>query len=55
MISVARNNGWPKQVWAVTDDGIPMEAQRDGNDSYHGYAMPQDDPMADIVKRRWEA
>ena len=55
MISVVRINGWPKQVWAVADDGIAMEAQRDGNGSYHGFAMPKDDPMEDIAKRGWEA
>lgn len=55
MISITRVNGWPKQVWAVTDGGIAMEAQRDRDGSYHGYAMPLDDPMEDIVKRRWRA
>ena len=55
MISVARINGWPKQVWAVTDDGDPLEAQRERDGIYHGYSMPKEDPMADIVKRRWKA
>lgn len=55
MISEARINGWPKQVWAVTDDGYPLEAQRDRDGSYHGYAMPKEDPMADEIKEQWEA
>jgi hypothetical protein len=48
-------DGWPKNVWAVTDDGIPLEAQRDGNGSYHGYPLPPEDPMAAEVKRFWKA
>jgi len=44
---------WPKVIWAVTEDGVPLEAQRDGEGSYHGYPMPQEDPMAAAVKRRW--
>jgi hypothetical protein len=27
LISALRVNGWPKNVWAVTEDGIPLEAQ----------------------------
>ncbi len=48
-------DGWPKIVWAVTEDGTPLEAQRDGNGSYHGYPMPLEDPMAAEVKRFWNS
>ncbi|WP_306004981.1 hypothetical protein [Aquicoccus porphyridii] len=48
-------DGWPKNVWAVTEDGTPLEAQRDGEGSYHGYPMPPEDPMAAEIKRFWEA
>lgn len=48
-------DGWPKIVWAVTEDGTPLEAQRDGKGSYHGYPMPPEDPMAAEVKRFWKA
>ncbi len=44
---------WPKIVWAVTEDGVPLEAQRDGTGSYHGYPMPQEDPMAAEILRFW--
>ena len=54
MISVARINGWPKQVWAVTDDGDPLEAQRERDGIYHGYSMPKEDPMADKIMEQWE-
>ena len=44
---------WPKIVWAVTDDGIPLEAQRDRAGTYHGYPMPPEDPMATEIVRFW--
>ncbi len=46
-------DGWPKVIWAVTEDGTPLEAQRDGSGSYHGYPMPPQDPMAAEIKRFW--
>ena len=46
--------GWPKVVWAVTEDGTTLEAQRDGGGSYHGYPLPADDPMSAEVKHFWE-
>lgn len=46
-------DGWPKVIWAVTESGIPLEAQRDGEGSYHGYPMPPEDPMAAEVKKFW--
>ena len=46
-------DGWPKIIWAVTKDGMPLEAQRDGTGSYHGYPMPPEDPMAAEIKRFW--
>lgn len=48
-------DGWPKTVWAVADDGNPLEAQRDGEGSYHGYPMPPEDPMAAEIKKFWKA
>jgi len=47
-------DGWPKIIWAVTEDGVPLEAQRDGPGSYHGYPMPPQDPMATEIKRFWD-
>ena len=46
-------DGWPKIVWAVTEDGIPLEAQRDGTGNYHGYPMPPEDPMVAEIKKFW--
>ena len=46
--------GWPKVVWAVTEDGTTLEAPRDGEGSYHGYPLPSEDPMSAKVKHFWE-
>ena len=47
---------WPKNVWSVTDDGFAMEAQLENPKvgSYHGYPIPETDPLLLEVKRRWE-
>ncbi len=46
---------WPKNVWAVTDDGFAMEAQLENPElgTYHGYPMPETDPLSLEVIRRW--
>ena len=53
LVSVQTRNGWPQNVWAVTRDGIPVEAQREGDSVYHGYPMPEADPFRDVVLGRW--
>ena len=47
---------WPKNVWSVTDDGFAVEAQLENPDLgiYHGYPMPEADPLSQEVIRRWE-
>ncbi|WP_084386717.1 hypothetical protein [Castellaniella caeni] len=46
---------WPKNVWAVTRDGIAVEAQLENPDkgTYHGYPMPETDPFSAEVLRCW--
>ncbi len=44
---------WPFNVWAVTQDGAPLEAQWEGAGVYHGYPMPEDDPLRPFVLKRW--
>ena len=46
---------WPKNIWSVTDSGRPMEAQLENPvfGTYHGYPMPENDPLASDVLRRW--
>ncbi len=53
MFSVQERGGWPQNVWAVTDDGEPLEAQMEADGVYHGYPMPQDDPFREDVLARW--
>lgn len=46
---------FPQNVWAVTEDGYPLEAQLEnpGTGSYHGYPMPVADPFREVVVERW--
>ena len=55
LISVQERNGWPQNVWAVTEDEIALEAQLDNEEigSYHGYPMLPDEPLRDVVIERW--
>ncbi|WP_081767233.1 hypothetical protein [Hylemonella gracilis] len=47
---------WPKNVWSVTEDGFAMEAQLENPElgTYHGYPMPDTDPLSLEVIRRWK-
>jgi hypothetical protein len=51
--SEQERSGWPQNVWAVTNGGQPLEAQLEGNGVYHGYPMPEADPLRDEVLKRW--
>ena len=46
---------FPQNVWAVTEDGHPLEAQLENPEtgSYHGYPMPVVDPFRKLVIERW--
>lgn len=46
---------WPKNIWSVTESGMPMEAQLENSDKgmYHGYPMPENDPLASDVLSKW--
>jgi len=54
-VSDRMDGEWPKNVWSVTEDGIAMEAQLENPElgSYHGYPMPETDPLSQEVLRRW--
>jgi hypothetical protein len=47
---------WPKAVWAVTDEGVVLEARLDDAErgSYHGYPVPESDPLAAEIRKRWK-
>lgn len=55
LISDRRVDGFPKNIWSVTDDGVPMEAQLENPSmgTYHGYPMPDSDPFVEQVLNRW--
>jgi hypothetical protein len=54
MISEQFREDWPQNVWAVTGDGVPLEAQLEGNGVYHGYPMPESDPFRMTILEAWE-
>lgn len=56
LISVQDRDGWPQNIWAVTTDGVPLEAELEnaGQGSYHGYPMPHDDPLRVQVLKQWQ-
>ena len=53
LVSVAVTDTWPNNIWAVTEAGVPLEAQGDGSGIYHGYPMPANDPLREEVLKRW--
>lgn len=55
IVSVQMKGRWPQNIWAVTNDGYPVEAQLEnqGTGTYHGYPMPESDPMSKEIIRRW--
>jgi hypothetical protein len=54
LFSIQERGGWPQNVWAVTSDGHRLEAQLEGDGTYHGYPMPQDDPLREEILSRWK-
>ena len=55
LISEQSNGGWPQNIWSVTEDGHPLEAQLENpaTGAYHGYPMPPSDPLAAEVVIQW--
>lgn len=56
LVSERFNGPWPQNIWSVTADGIPLEAQLENpqNGTYHGYPMPESDPLAAEITEQWE-
>jgi len=50
-------NGWPQNIWSLTDSGYPIEAQLENSETgvYHGYPMPESDPFSVEVVAAWKA
>ncbi len=57
LISAQLRGAFPQNVWSVTSDQLPFEAQLDNQEtgSYHGYPMPEADPFRQLVLRAWKA
>lgn len=57
MLSVQMKGQWPQNIWAVTSDEIPLEAQLENSETgvYHGYPMPESDPFSNEVIKEWKA
>ena len=55
LVSIQERNGWPQNVWAVTESGVPLEAMLENQDAgiYHGYPLLSDDPLREDVLKRW--
>ena len=57
LISVQRRGDFPQNIWSVTGDGHPLEAQLENRvqGTYHGYPMPLTDDFRDEVLDRWNS
>lgn len=55
MISSWDGTGYPKNIWSMTNDGIPLEAQLEnpGNGTYHGYPLEMNDDFRESVIAKW--
>ena len=55
LISARLSNGFPQNIWAVTGDDIPLEAQLENRiqGTYHGYPVTEDDPFRTTIMERW--
>lgn len=57
LVSLAKaenNTTWPKHVWAVTEEGCPVEGVYDGQ-GYHGYPISDErTPLYEEIMKRWE-
>jgi len=56
LVSERFNGEWPQNIWAVAANGMALEAQLENPQagSYHGYPMPESDPLAAEIIRLWK-
>lgn len=56
MISRDADQGFPRHVWSITNEGRVLEARCDDPAAgrYHGYPLEAEDPMAELVIKRWK-
>jgi hypothetical protein len=55
LVSIAEINGFPQNIWSVTGDGCPLEAQLENSEQgvYHGYPMVETDPLRMKIIEAW--
>ena len=56
MISQQMKGKWPQNIWALTNEGKPLEAQLENPETgvYHGYPLPESDPFSNEVIKEWQ-
>lgn len=57
VVSAQMRNGWPQNVWAVSENGEVFESQLENQatGTYHGYPMPEDDDFRELVLQEWRS
>ena len=55
LVSVQTRGDFPQNIWSVTKDGHPLEAQLENHvqGTYHGYPIPSTDDFREQVLTRW--
>ncbi|MDD5037049.1 MAG: hypothetical protein PHE55_20170 [Methylococcaceae bacterium] len=55
LVSIQERNGWPQNVWAVSN-GRALQAMLENPEQgiYHGFPLPENDPLADEILKRWK-
>lgn len=55
LVSSRFTGPFPQNIWAVGDGGEAFEAQLENHErgTYHGYPMPESDPLMDQVLEWW--
>lgn len=56
LVDIRENNGWPRHIWAVADGDIVLEGKPSvsGEATYHGYPLPQSDPICQEILEKWK-
>lgn len=54
LISEQTRGEYPQNIWSVTEEGVPLEAQLENVEQgiYHGYPIPETDPFREEVLAR---
>lgn len=56
LVSNDADQGFPRYIWVVINNDDVLEARCDDpkNGTYHGYPLERNDPMTDMVIKRWQ-